>query len=140
MNAAQRIVRFHPRQALLAISILFAFTAPAAYATTTATLSATAINFGSSVQIGTTVNRSVNLTNNGLTALTVSGATLSDPTQFGIFSNTCPAGGVASTQTCTITVVFTPQNPGAQNATLTISDNADTSPQIVNLTGTAAVQ
>ncbi|HUO03837.1 MAG TPA: choice-of-anchor D domain-containing protein, partial [Candidatus Binataceae bacterium] len=46
----------------------------------------------------------------------------------------------ASTQTCTITVVFTPQNPGAQNATLTISDNADTSPQIVNLTGTAAVQ
>ncbi|HUO04312.1 MAG TPA: choice-of-anchor D domain-containing protein [Candidatus Binataceae bacterium] len=140
MNAAQRIVRFHPRQAPLAIAILFAITASAAYATTTASISATALNFGSSVQIGTSVNKSVTLTNNGLTSLTVSGATLSDPTQFGIFNNTCPAGGLAAGQTCTITVVFTPRNPGAQNATLTISDNGDTSPQIVNLTGTAAVQ
>ncbi|HUO06285.1 MAG TPA: choice-of-anchor D domain-containing protein, partial [Candidatus Binataceae bacterium] len=140
MNAAQRTFRIFVTQAPLAIAILLALAPSQAYATTTASISATALNFGSSVQIGTTVTKSVTLTNNGLTSLTVSGATLSDPTQFGIFNNTCPAGGLASTQTCTITVVFTPQNPGAQNATLTISDNADTSPQIVNLTGTAAVQ
>jgi Beta-propeller repeat/Abnormal spindle-like microcephaly-assoc'd, ASPM-SPD-2-Hydin len=51
--------------------------------------------------------------------------------------NNCPAT-LAPNTSCTINVTFTPKLTGTRNGTLTISDNAQGSPQTVNLTGTGS--
>jgi hypothetical protein len=54
-------------------------------------------------------------------------------------TNTCGAP-IAPAGSCTIQVTFTPSASGAQTGTLTIADNAPTSPQTVALTGNVASQ
>jgi hypothetical protein len=49
-------------------------------------------------------------------------------------TNNC-VGSVSPGSTCSISVVFTPQAPGARNGQITINDNATNTPQIVSLTG-----
>jgi hypothetical protein len=72
------------------------------------------------------------LTNTGagvLTPLTIT--TSGDFAQ----TNTC-AGSVAAGASCTISVTFTPTAPGSRTGTLTLTDNASNSPQMVSLSGT----
>jgi len=52
-------------------------------------------------------------------------------------SNTCPPA-LAASSSCTINVTFTPKASGTRGGTLTMSDNAPGSPQVVNLTGAGA--
>ena len=52
-------------------------------------------------------------------------------------SNTCPVA-LAASSSCTINVTFTPKGSGTRSGTLTVSDNAPGSPQVVNLTGAGA--
>src|SRR5207245_2738638 len=51
--------------------------------------------------------------------------------------NTCPtgAGSVAPGASCTISISFTPEATGARTATVTITDDAAGSPQLVSLVG-----
>ncbi len=63
---------------------------------------------------------------------------ISDP---GVFTetNTCPAWpteSLAAGKSCTIAVTFTPSAATTQTGTLTITDNAEHSPQAVGLSGT----
>src|SRR2546425_1231536 len=106
----------------------------------TATLSATSSAFGNQ-RVGTTsAAQNLTLTNNGgtplnLTSITITGAQAAD---FAFAAgNTCPtgAGSVAPGASCTISISFTPEATGARTATVTITDDAAGSPQLVSLVG-----
>jgi hypothetical protein len=80
------------------------------------------------------------VTNTGTAALTISGVAVTG--DFAVGSNTCAAGLQATTppSNCTIGVTFTPNVAGSSVGSLTLTDNAPNSPQIILLTGTGAAQ
>ena len=91
--------------------------------------------------IGTTAPTSavVGIENSGSAELKVSSATLSQTsTDFKIVSNYCttlPLGVVYPGQNCGIQISFTPTQAGTRTATLTVTDNAPDSPQVISLSG-----
>jgi hypothetical protein len=100
------------------------------------TFNPTALGFGN-VAVRTTSNPlSTTLTNRQKTALNISAINLTGANSgdFAQSNNCLPS--VAAGGTCTITVTFTPASTGSRNGTLTITDDASTSPQSVKLTGT----
>lgn len=76
------------------------------------------------------------LTNSGNAPLSISAISLAG-TNPGDFqqTNTCGSSVVAG-GSCSVGVKFTPTATGSRSASLTISDNATGSPQLVNLMGT----
>jgi hypothetical protein len=101
-----------------------------------ATASPTSLTF-SSQRVGTTSGaKSVTLTNNLPTALTIGAPTFTgaDPTDFSQ-TNTCGVS-LAAKAHCTISVKFTPGATGTRTATLNVNDSANNTPQTVGLTGT----
>jgi trimeric autotransporter adhesin len=96
-------------------------------------LTPTSLNFGG--QLVTTPSspaKMMTLKNNGNSTLNIMSIASS-----GDFAetNTCGAS-LAATMSCTISVTFTPTATGARNGTITITDDANGSPQSVPLTGT----
>jgi hypothetical protein len=83
--------------------------------------------------VGTTSTaKTVTMTNNGSTALTISGiSTSGDFTQI----NACGTSLAAGTS-CQIQVRFHPTATGTRTGKLSVSDNGGGSPQTVTLTGT----
>ncbi|MGB8457391.1 MAG: choice-of-anchor D domain-containing protein, partial [Candidatus Acidiferrum sp.] len=79
----------------------------------------------------------VTITNSGTAALVISSIVAggSNPGDF-TSTNTC-SGPVASMGTCTITVTFIPTAPGQRSETITLTDNASDSPQVIQVNGTA---
>lgn len=78
----------------------------------------------------------ITLSNTGLAALSVIGIALRG-SGAGSFAQTNTCGSTVSAgQSCVISVVFAPIYAGTVSATLWITDNAGTSPQLVNLSGT----
>ncbi|MGC2670919.1 MAG: choice-of-anchor D domain-containing protein, partial [Candidatus Acidiferrum sp.] len=73
----------------------------------------------------------VTITNSGTAALVISSIVAggSNPGDF-TSTNTC-SGPVASMGTCTITVTFIPTAPGQRSETITLTDNASDSPQVI---------
>jgi hypothetical protein len=101
--------------------------------TSTVGVSAASLAFGSQ-QVGVaSTSKAVTVTNNGTTALTISGVNTS-----GAFAQTddCTTAPLQPTTNCVINVTFTPTAPGPSVGALTITDNAPGSPQVVLLTGT----
>ena len=99
-----------------------------------ATLSPTSLTFAAQ-QVGTSsATQFVSLTNSGTGALTISGIVVT-----GNYSqiNNCPSS-LAAGSACAINVTFAPTAAGTHTGTLTISDNATGSPQIVSLTGSGS--
>ena len=94
-------------------------------------LSASSLTFGTQAAGTTSVAQTLNLTNSGTAALTITSIVIT-----GYFSevNTCPQS-LAAGAACTISILFAPTQAGAQTGTLTITDNAPTSPQVVSLGG-----
>jgi trimeric autotransporter adhesin len=89
------------------------------------------LSFGNTTMGTTSVPIVVTLSNDLSTALTISSiATTGDFAQ----TNTCGAS-VAGNKTCTITLTFTPTIGGTRNGTLTVTDNANSSPQTASLAG-----
>ncbi len=101
------------------------------------------LTFG--VQAVATVSgpQSVTLHNLGSTALALTQVGFSGPdaASFAIVAagTTCPlnSGTIAIASACTVTVDFAPQSGGAKTASLSFTDNASGSPQLVTLTGSA---
>jgi photosystem II stability/assembly factor-like uncharacterized protein len=90
-------------------------------------LSATSLAFGT--QAG---SQTVTLTNAGTAPLTLYGITVSTPfTQ----SNTCGIQ-VQSGGTCNLTITFAPTAPGWYSASVSLSDDAPGSPQLIAVSGT----
>ncbi|MGB6596633.1 MAG: choice-of-anchor D domain-containing protein, partial [Candidatus Acidiferrum sp.] len=79
----------------------------------------------------------ITVTNTGAGALNISSVAFagSNPGDFAN-TNNC-SGSVASMGTCTIAVAFVPVASGPLSETVTITDNAPNSPQVVNVSGTA---
>ncbi len=103
------------------------------YGSAPVVLSTTRLSFGI-VAVGTTSPaKTVTLTNRLKTPLSFTSITASQP--FAVASNTCGAG-IAAGASCTVGVTFTPAAPGGVTGTLTFTDNAATSPQVVSLSGT----
>ena len=97
-----------------------------------ATLSATSLTFPSQDLLTTSAPMSVNLTNTGAGALTLSG--IATTGAFEQKTNNCGTS-VAQGASCTISVTFTPTTAGSQTGLLIIADNAANSPQTVSLSG-----
>ncbi len=97
------------------------------------TVSSSSVNFGS-IQVGSKLNQSVNLTNLGTTSVTVSAATVSGA------SFTMGAVGVPMTvaagQSQTLTMTFTPKAAGPASGTLAVTSNASNGTINVALSGT----
>jgi hypothetical protein len=99
------------------------------------TVSPTSLAFGSQAMgINSTVQQVI-LDNGSITALTISNIAFGG-TNPGDFTQTNNCGtSVAAGQSCIISVTFNPAGTGARSATLSLSDSAGNSPQVVTLTG-----
>jgi len=94
-------------------------------------LSPKSINFGSQ-PVGSTVSKTVRLTNAQNKALNVS--SISVPTGYSVSG--C-GSVVAAFASCTLTVTFHPLTTGTFNGNLSVKDDAGSSPQTVSLFGSA---
>jgi hypothetical protein len=100
---------------------------------TNATLSASILTFGNEVVGTTSPAQSLMLSNYGTTALNI--ASVAVTADFGE-TDTCSGSSLASGASCTINVTFKPSTAGSASGTLSITDDALSSPQIVLLSGT----
>jgi hypothetical protein len=101
-------------------------------AATTVSLSPSSLSFGSQATGTTSSPQPVTLTNTGTGTLNVANiATTGDFAQ----TNNCGTSMTAGAS-CTINVSFIPAASGSRTGTLAITDNAESSPQTVSLTGT----
>jgi len=105
---------------------------PTATATTTLTVTAS-IAFGN-VPVGDSINKNITVKNTGTHALFVGDVTSNDP-EFAVVNNNCPGGGLAHLATCTIAIGFTPSGLGMHSGTISVNDNASSSPQHVAVSG-----
>jgi VCBS repeat protein/centrosomal CEP192-like protein len=101
-----------------------------------AAISSDSLIFSSQNQGNTSPAQSVTLTNAGNAALSITGISVAG-TNPGDFrqTNSCGSSVVAGGN-CSIGVTFSPTATGSRSATLSIGDNANGSPQLVNLAGT----
>ena len=98
------------------------------------------LSFAAQAVGSSNASKTVTLTNNLATALSISGITFTGANA-GDFAETDTCGSsVAANSNCTISVTFTPQATGTRTATLSVNDNANNSPQTIALTGTGVVQ
>ena len=104
--------------------------------TPTTSVSVPATLFTGSSPAGNTVPKNLTVRNTGKKPLFIGSVLSSYPAEFAVTGSTCPPGGLAPGLTCTIALGFTPKTLGARSATLSVSDNAKTSPQHVALSGT----
>jgi hypothetical protein len=102
-----------------------------------ASLSATSLSFGNQKTGTTSAAKTVKITNTGNTLLNLSNLTISGNFAIATSGTTCAKNGtVQPSASCQINVTFTPRSKGSKSGTLTISDNAQHSPQNVSLSGT----
>ncbi|MFZ0678925.1 choice-of-anchor D domain-containing protein [Candidatus Binatus sp.] len=109
-------------------------------ATPTTSMSVTASLAFGNVAVGQTLTKNLTVDNTGATrSLIISSSTSSDPAEYAL-SGTGTCGAIPITlapkATCTLGVAFIPAALGAHTGTLTLFDNATTSPQHSTLTGT----
>jgi hypothetical protein len=95
----------------------------------------TTLNFGQVLLGQTSPQKLVALKNTGVSQLTVSSIAISG--NFALPKNTC-ANGVKPGTHCNVYVTFTPHALETETGTLTFTDNASNSPQIVSLIGTGS--
>jgi hypothetical protein len=96
------------------------------------TLAPTSLTFSSTPVGVSSTSQAVTLTNTGNASLAVSSIqTTGDFSQ----TNNCPST-LAAGSNCSISVVFTPTQTGSRSGTLTVTDSATGSPQVLVLTGT----
>jgi hypothetical protein len=94
-------------------------------------LNPTSLTFPDQLVGGTSSPLTIALTNSGSSDLNI-GSIVSS----GDFAQTNDCGSVvAAGSSCTLTVTFTPSQVGAESGSITISDDAAGSPQIVPLSG-----
>ena len=102
---------------------------------TTAKLAPVSLSFGTVATGVTTAAKTVTLTNVGTTALTITAIAITG-TNAADFSQTHTCGAsLAASASCTFNVKFAPTAAGARSASLSVTDSASGSPQIVPLTG-----
>ena len=103
---------------------------------TVVSLSTTGLKFADQVLGSNSPTQKITITNTGQLALKVASLSITgkDATDFSQ-ANNCGTG-VVSGASCTISVTFKPTQVGPRSASVTITDNALSSPQSVTLNGT----
>ena len=103
-------------------------------------LSTRTVNFGMHQAGGAYPTAQVQLSNSGTGPLLINSVqtTGNNPGDFNQ-SNNCPTSPkpLAVTQSCTFLMSFTPAHLGPLSATVSVSDNAADSPQVIGMSGTA---
>jgi hypothetical protein len=104
------------------------------------TLAPKQLDFGTQAVGASGPPQSVTLGNDGWSRLTVAGGRKSGPDakDFRI-TDGCQARSLATSERCTVTVVFHPGGPGTRRATLEIVDDATGSPRRIPLVGRASL-
>jgi hypothetical protein len=98
-------------------------------------LPSTSLSFGNQLVGSTSSAQTLTLTNSGNSIMTITSIVTS-----GEFAATDTCGGsVAPGANCPINITFKPTATGAQTGTLTITDTAPGSPQVIALSGTGTV-
>ena len=101
-------------------------------------LAPTSLGFGNQPLATTSAPMTVTLTNTGTAALTINSfAASGDFAATSTGASACPTSPatLAAGANCTINVTFTPTASGARTGTLSVTDNAGGSPQIMTLSG-----
>ncbi len=100
-----------------------------------ASLSANSLDFGEQ-DIDTSAAQNITVTNTGNEPLTFDSIVLGGNDSFAYsVTDDCSGSDLLPGETCTLTVTFFPLVDGTFDATLTLTSNADDSPQVVTLTG-----
>jgi hypothetical protein len=102
------------------------------------TVSPASIAFSTTLAVGTSSAAHTVTVNNKETVALSNLSMVASPASYAITGGTCGTS-IAASSSCTVTVVFTPAVSGSIPGTLTISDSAVGSPQVVALTGAATV-
>src|ERR1039457_2349631 len=104
------------------------------------TLTPATQSFGNEAVNQTSAAKTATLKNNQTVALTISSIAVSGGTAPEDYATggTCPISPatLGAKKSCSITVTFTPSATGNRTGTLTVTDDASTSPQTVSLSGT----
>jgi hypothetical protein len=102
----------------------------------TLTVSATSLTFASTAAGSASSDQSVILTNSGSSAIEITNIALTgaNATSF-VQLNSCPIS-LAPGTSCIVSIAFVPASSGSLNATLSITDTGNGSPQSVKLAGT----
>ncbi len=101
-------------------------------------LAPTGLDFGNQLLATTSAPMTVTLTNTGAAALTINSfAASGDFAATSTGASACPTSPatLAAGANCTINVTFTPTASGARTGSLSVTDNAGGSPQIMTLSG-----
>lgn len=104
-----------------------------------ATLNQSALAFGTLLVGNTSQSQSVSLTNTGNIALNLANiVAAANSGSNGTFAETNDCGAsLGPSASCTINVTFNPSAVGNSTGTLTLTDNAANSPQVISLSGSA---
>jgi Abnormal spindle-like microcephaly-assoc'd, ASPM-SPD-2-Hydin len=101
-------------------------------------LSSTSLSFAAITQGTSSAGQNVTVTNSGGGPLHISSVVLGGANSGDfILTNGCTAAAYAVNANCTLGVSFAPLTSGARSATVTLTDDAANSPQVINLGGFA---
>jgi phospholipase C len=126
------MMRFKDRRELHCLLLLLLASLSTSAFGQAVSLSSTNVDFGNQVVSTTSVQKSVTLTNTGSATLTISSVVASSP--FAVVSK-C-GSSVAAGADCQLKITFTPPSTGSYTGTVTLTDNASDSPQVIDLNGT----
>ncbi len=103
--------------------------------TASVSVSPTSLSFGA-INLGSSKTLTTTLKNGTANSITISkiGVTGTNAADFTIASNSCPAS-LAAGASCTVGVAFKPSATGTRSASLSFTDSATGSPQVVSLSG-----
>jgi hypothetical protein len=103
-------------------------------------LSTTSVSFGNQPVGTTSAASAVTVTNSGTASLTFTGIAVTGDFAMAASGTTCSTSApVAASSNCVINMTFTPTATGSRSGSLTLTDNASGSPQVVALSGTGGV-
>ena len=101
-----------------------------------ASLSPTSLSFGTQKTSTTSAAKPITLKNTGTTTLTLSGLSISGNFALATGTSCTKTTVLTSGSSCVMEVTFTPTSKGSKSGSITITDNAENSPQSVPLSGT----
>ena len=100
-------------------------------------LSTSAVSFGNQALGTTSAPNPVTVTNNGTASLSFTGIVATGDFSAAASGTTCTISApLAASSNCVIDLAFTPTAAGTRSGSLTLTDNANGSPQVVSLIGT----
>jgi len=119
-----------------AISNLLPFAINASAAAPIVTLSQTSLTFGNDAVGSASAQQIVTLTNTGTAPLNITNIGITGTNAADFSQNSNCGISIGAGVACTINVTFQPTAAGTRNAAVSITDNANNSPQTISLTGT----